>query len=514
MTPEQNLDEDILQCRAEIQRALGQDTGEAEDVLSPHAGSDKPSGVLADKPDSDEVLIEEPGSEKKEELIEDWIEEDINSKSGSFGNLSLSEDPPARETVAADKTSPDLVNPPAEEPDRPTESKKLVLPKDLDTYHKVLKTLKEQKENLSQTCNEQEKHIFDLAEQVKQLRLQYQQALQKAADLSIQIRQINEFQETSRRLRRELDQALSETEKVRRELTSLRQLHQDTIQEKNRQTEQYNSQMDRLRTLDSRREALLKELESLQKKNEDLIRTIASLNQENEQLRQEKTSLQQQVFSIQEGFSRQQMDSQKAIAVLREELAGKIDLLEQRQQELDRLTEDLRSAQARIQSLEQIHDRQPLMASEPQVYYEIETQSNTQDQPASPWFAEEPAEPSMPRFDLSDRIHSPQRLQNSGRRQPPSAGRTSPADSVRNVVRQFVAPAAPVTPAAPSAPVRKPAPPAERPPAAPAPSQAEFQRPPRRQTEDQPPLIAQIVQRDIESFCKQNQWIFIEFPSG
>lgn len=511
MSPEQNLDEDILQCRAEIQRALGQDMGREEDALPPDSGSAKPSDVLADKPDPDEVLIQEPASEKEEELIEDWIEEDINSNSGSFANLSLSEDPLARETAAADTTSTNPIHPPAEEPDPSAEPKKLFFPKDLDTYHKVLKTLKEQKENLSQTCNEQEKHILDLAEQAKQLRLQYQQALQKAADLAVQVRQLSEFQETSRRLRKELDQTLSETEKVRQELASLRQRHQETVDQKKQQSEQYNSQMDRLRTLDSQHEGLRKELESFQKKNEDLIRTIASLNQENEQLRQEKTSLRQQVFSLQEGLSRQQMESQKAVALLREELAGKTDRLEQRQQELDRLTEELRSAQARIQSLEQIPDRQPLMASEPQVYYEMEAQSNPQDQPASPWLSEESGEPSMPRFDLSDRIRSPQRLQNSGRRQPPSAGRTSPADNIRNVVRQFVAP---VVPAAPSAPVRKPAPSSEHPSAAPAPSHAEFQRPPRRQAQEQPPLIAQIVQRDIESFCKQNQWIFIEFPSG
>jgi myosin protein heavy chain len=500
MTPEQNLDEDILQCRAEIQRALRQDPVQDEKSSTIDNGSQEPSDTLPteDLPDSAEFLIRDPDPQEEEEQFEDLIEDQTDSNTGSFTDLSSEQQDPQEKNTAAERVAPETAHPSAE-------PKKLFFPKDLDQYNKILKALKDQKENLSQTCDQQEKHILDLTEQVRRLEIQSQQAEKKAADLADRVRRLSEDMETSGKLREELDQARSETDKLRRELAAIQRWHQETIKEKNQQTEQNKAQSQQMQSIETARQALQQEMDSIKKKNDDLIKTIASLNQENEHLRQEKTSLQQQVFSLQEGLSHQQMESQKAVAVLRDELAGKTDLLDQQQAQLDRITEELRSAQDRIQSLEQALSRSSPAASEIEVYFPTEAQSKPHEEPAVSWIPPEPAEPAIPRFDLSDQILSLQRRQSSGRRQPPSAGRTSPTDNVRKVVQQFVTAPSEVRDIKP--PVRQPAAPAPAP-------ETEYHCPPRRPAEERPPLIAQIVQRDIETFCKQNQWLFIEFPSG
>ncbi len=503
MTPEQNLDEDILQCRAEIQRALGQNPAEEEESSALDSRPTDPSEELLPKDqteaDTTDFLIRDPDpeeEEEEEELIGDLIAEQTNSNSGSFAASSS-----IKEDLAEKNTAP--VNNAQESAGSFAKSETLFFPRDLEYYNKILKTLKDQKENLTQTCREQEKHILNLTSQAEHLRLQYQQADERAADLEAQLQRLSQDRQTSAKLQEQLEQALSETEKLRQELAAVQRWHQETIKEKNQQIEQNKSQREQLRSLEADRQTLQNELDSLKKKNDALIKTIASLNLENEHLRQEKTSHQQQVFSLQEALSRQQMESQKTVSVLREELAAKADLLQQRQSQLDRLGEELRAAQEQQQKAEKSAGRPSETTPASEVYFP--TQADLQEELSPTWLPQEPAVPIVPRFDLSDQMLSPLRRQNSIRRQPPSAGRSSPAETIRTVVKQFVA-AHPRT--------QDVKPPAYQPSAKAPASKIEYPPAPPKQIEEQPMLIAQIVQRDIESYCKQNKWIFIEFPSG
>ena len=108
MISEQDLDEDILQCRAEIQRALGQDPIQDKNGLSEReepGGQSLETAVSQDRSEHADILMEETASGQDEELIEDWIEKDEKSNSGSFSNLNFTaENSPEEKNHLENKT--------------------------------------------------------------------------------------------------------------------------------------------------------------------------------------------------------------------------------------------------------------------------------------------------------------------------------------------------------------------------------------------------------------------------
>ena len=91
-TPEQNLDEDILQCRAEILQALGQDSGDTKaESLSKadHTAEQSDTAVAEDEP---ELIIDTPDPDQSEDTIEKWLLTEENSASDSFDAFNVSHD--------------------------------------------------------------------------------------------------------------------------------------------------------------------------------------------------------------------------------------------------------------------------------------------------------------------------------------------------------------------------------------------------------------------------------------
>lgn len=561
MTSEQNLDEDILQCRAEILQALGQEPEEGKAGASEHLPEKADAAISEDSPQPAEVQIENADTEPNEGLIEDWEFEEENANSDSFEDLLMSEedsheeeDSPEEENLPESKDSEPVTSDP-EPPAKIDPPKTPAAHGNPEQYNRILKALMMQKNNLSATCKDQEQHISELVSQVEQTGLQFQEAQQKITDLTAQINKLSEIQESSDQVKEELKKTVTETKRLQRDLADLQQRHQETLKEKNEQADslleraaecssitsnlnrtkaalaeqtqknqslmqriheleqevsQQKTQLDRLKPLEQQKEAQDQDIQSLREKIQNLHKTTEQLNQKLDLDRQEKDSLRQQVFSLEQALSRQQTDARQSITSLKEELIGKEQHLQDLQAQYDKLSEQFLESQAQMQALQQTAQSQPAVGPDPSDLLmhdqEPEPEEEREEEEAlTPQRISVQADDLVPQFDLTDQILFSQRRQNSSRRLPPSHGRTTPTENIRKVVHQFVAPS-------PEARDRS------------TPPRETFTKPPLRDTETEPadrrskdfrqPLIADIVRKDIENFCRQNQWIFIEFPSG
>ena len=546
MIPEQNLDEDILQCRAEILRSLGQDLDEEEKDSSPQeVRSSNPVDTAVTEINADLADPEESAdSRQHKELIEDWIEADgSSSNSDSFESISITagdllqqpqQDEPASREIPPESEAAESQEPPIKEAMR--EEKNTPLPAiDIEQYNRTLNLLKMQKENLSQTCKDQETHIADLTQQTEQIRMQYQQAQAKITDLSSQVSRLSEVQKISERLKAKLDEATEVTEQLHKERGVLQKQHQEILEKKAaqidsllqktaelenltkeletaktriteeavknqsllQQIEELEKQVQRHAGRLNQLEPLEAQIDSLKKELEESEKASSRFNLELEQLRQEKISLQEQVHSFEQGISKQQTDSQKAVSALQEEMIRKEQQIEHWRSQHDLLAEQLADAQEQLQ----MQTSEDITEEESPIRFHIEQELQTEQEKTKE------TEAGIPRFDLSEQILAAQRQQNSIRRQPPSGGRITPTANVKKVVEQFVTPSAEIrdhTPAV-SRPVPK---------SAPAIRPAESHRQGQWSRDEGQSPIADIVRRDIESFCRQNQWIMIEFPSG
>lgn len=524
MTPDNNLDEDILQCRAEILKALGQD------AVDRHKKTDFPredetaakTAMAAPEQgaESVEVLIDETKPARSEENIEDWLLEDANSNSDSFENHSFLEEDLQEQKSPSKEMDPEPAHPSPQPAEKNNPQQSPAGSKASDYYDRVIKALTAQKDNLTATCKDQEKHIADLVSRSEQIHRQFREARQKISDLTSRVKRLSEFQQSAVQTKEELNKTAAEIRNLRRELTVLQQRHQETLNEKNHQTDsllektalcnslqsnlnrttaelteqtdknqslmqqinelqqqvrQLKTQVDQLQPLEQQRKIQDQDIHSLQEKIRDLQKTIDCLNQELGQSRSENDSLRQQVLSLEQTLSRQQTEARAALGSLREQLNRKEKEFESLQQSV--VSSDLPPCQPQWDAEEVLVSQQ----------------------------ISEHTDEGIPQFDLSDQILAPQRQQSSGRRLPPSHGRTTPTQNVRKVVQQFVTPSQEAR---------------DRD----MPARQSFTKPPLRDTEYQPaarrskdtrqPLIADIVRKDIENFCRQNQWLFIEFPSG
>lgn len=562
-TSKEHVDEDILQCRAEILRALGQKPAEAEsdsgdsavqeesmenlsDTTSPieesegtelpieGAGSGSPGQSAA------EVKFEasqEPVEEQKtaEEKIEKAFEEpeDVDTESSdSFENLLIEEDHAEPETAAEPiRTSPSDTRSVLRDEEKP----KIARPskQEIQQYKRAIKQLKTQKENLSETCRNQEVHISALAEQMAQIQREYRQAEEKITSLNAEISRLAGLQKSQDRNRQQLEKALAESkqqhqallEEKKQQADSLRQQadkyaslvadhesiksHLEEQTEKNKSLteqvveleQQIEAQKTQLREADSIRrqqENQDREMNSLREKFEESQRTIAHLNHLLEEARREKTSLQKQIRELEQSLLRQQQEAEQDRATLQEALVGVEKQLEDLQHRYDRLSQTSAAVQAH-NAPEQEETLDPAFSQNPD-FLPSPLESEPEEKTAEP--ASFPDHKDfVPRFDLSEQILASQRQQSSERRRPPSSGRKIPAGSVHNVVRQFVSPVAEdrrreVSPG-PS----------------PQPAAKQFSCEPMTSVEFCHPVIADIVRKDIENYCRNNQWITIDFPS-
>jgi len=515
MTQENNLDEDILQCRAEILRALGKpDEDGKEDGKS--EATDKPENKNPDnsdlentvlRPEQDPVETEAPLSEQS--LTENWIDQTL-SNSGSFENISLpdKEDPINSDSAngstdfSAEKEEQENPSSPAENHPPIAEQTSLSLPKAIESLKKRLRILKKQKENLSQTCQEQEKHIARLTDEIQNLQQQLQQAQQTNADFSARIAHLQSSQELAEQLKTQLEQTQHDLEQLRGRILSLEQQNARLAEENSKLTQTFELERQHKQAYEREQTAMQEEMNILKKKNDELQQTVALLNQENEHLRQEKSSLQQQVHLLQQGIARQQTDFQKTTASLREELNTKTEQIEYWKAEYTRLSERSAFIQTEPEPQDFLPDEIPAQPEE-SAFSDSKKSAEEQLKPAEIFSRPTKTDFSIPSFNLSEQILFAQRKINGTRRQSPSNNTANFNESLRQVVRQFVS-----TPQPPSTP--KPA--VAKEPSQPTPQPKPIPAPPAQTAPES--LISEIVRRDIEEFCRNHQWVYVEFPSG
>ncbi len=496
MAPDENLDDDILQCRAEILRALGKTEENTQAKEDESADADNPDTENS-FPRSDEGLtnLAEPPSQQSAESEN----EDLNSKSGSFGETAFElfeENPSDTQPVPSDAgESPESSEKSASSS---PEAKTLFFPKNFESLQKVLHLLKEQKENLSQTCQEQEKHIGFLNEEIEHLRNELQKSQQTCSALAEENTQLKTIQKQIEQLELQFQQMEAEKKDLHRQIYSLKEENLRLLQEKTQLSEEIAAERQNRQTLENRKVSDLHEINTLQKKLEDLQKTIASLNQENESLRQHNSSLHQQIHLLEKTIGKQQTESLNTVAALREELQEKTRQLEIWKMEYDRLCEQDESEQESDSdfSLSDTQIGEPgIPATEKEISFPSE----------SPVFSEENKEDSsIPHFDLSEQILSAQRKESSARRQPPSGGTTGPKESVRKVVHQFLSSSRTDDSLA--------AVPAGEKPLHLELEPAVFSQ--KAAAADADAVLSEIVRRDIERFCRNHQGVYIEFPSG
>lgn len=500
MTQENNLDEDILQCRAEILRALGKadEDGKSETEEPANNNSDNlDSEDTVFRPEQDPAETENPLSEQYP--TENWIDQTL-SNSGSFENISFPDEEDPKNSKSADGSADSAENAEEENSSSPPENHPAVAeqtsppppPKAVESFKKRLRILKKQKENLSQTCQEQEKHIAHLTEEIQNLRRQLQEVQQANADFAARIAHLQSSQELAEQLKTQLEQTQHELEQQNARLAK----------ENRKLTQTLELERQHKQTYEREQTAMQEEMNILKKKNEELQQTLALLNQENEHLRQEKSSLQEQVHLLQQGIGRQQTDFQKTTASLREELKDKTEQLEYWKAEYTRLSEQSAFIQTESEPQDFLPDEVP---AEPEESHSSDPQKAPK---GSLKAAEIPSRKketdfSIPSFNLSEQILFAQRKVNGTRRQPPSGHTANFDESLRQVVRQFVSTVQPPSAAksAVSKELSQPTPQLKPIPAPPAQAAAES-------------LISEIVRRDIEEFCRNHQWVYVEFPSG
>ncbi|HOK66848.1 MAG TPA: hypothetical protein PK054_06820 [Anaerohalosphaeraceae bacterium] len=496
MAPDNNLDDDILQCRAEILRALGKTEGNAQAKEDESVDTDNLDTEDAfPGPDEGLTNLAEPPSQQSAESEN----EELNSKSGSFGDTAfeLFEENPS-DTPPVPSDAGDSPESSEKSASSGPEAKTLFFPKDFESLQKILHLLKEQKENLSQTCQEQEKHIAFLTEELEQLREKLQESQQTCSALGEENIHLKTIQKQTEQLTLRIQQMEGEIKELHQQISALKEENLRLLQEKTQLSEAIAAERQNRQTIENRQAANLQEINALLKKLDDLQITIASLNQENESLRQQNSSLHQQIHLLEQTIGKQQTESLNTIAALREELQDKSRQIETWKMEYDRLCEQIESERESDAdfSASDTHTGESVFSTK-----EKETDSSVE----SAVFSEEDNEDfSIPHFDLSEQILSVQRKESSARRQPPSGGTAVPNESIRKVVHQFISTSQTDDSSCPAA--------AEENSFRSALEPVSFSR--KAAAADADAVLSEIVRRDIERFCRNHQGVYIEFPSG
>ena len=361
--------------------------------------------------------------------------------------------------------------------------------------------------------------------------------------------QLSEEQNKSRKLETELQAAISGKEKSQNELADLQQRYERTLKEKNtqvdsllhkaadlesitkdlhetkkqlqvqeknnrsnllhiddlkQQIQQHLDQLDQLQQLKKQKEIKEQEIFTLKKQVEDVTNAMNQLGRDHKQMYQENSSLQHKVHTLEQSLSRQQMDSRQTIAELKEELKNKENQLTHWRTEYVRISDQFVNTDAQMENTEWGTNKTKLQ-SQDIIDSLVFSSIQNQQEPEEANFISVNTTDVLPRFDLSDQTLSPQRQQNSSRRLPPSTSQKSSDKHIRNVVQQFITKSSPIqdriVQTDRSSSIRSTQPSKEK--AYQALPSENFQQ----------PLIADIVRRDIEDFCRQNQMVFVEFPS-
>lgn len=500
MTADNNLDQDILECRAEILQALGKTTEEKNDGKDEASDCPNP-GDLDREQHLSQNIAESPKADSPEFPVDEWLD-DSSSKEDSLNGTSffdpeISEE--GKDIVPAEQTensNPIRGTSSLETEPAHSEPKTLIDPKDLKSFEKIVHTLKEQKKNLSQTCQEQEKHIAQLTEELHHLRQELSTVQQTHSELSSQTAQLRTFQEEAVQLQARLERSQEEMKHLEQRIHLLEQENRHLLEQTKKMTEELAFEQQNRQAYNREMAARQEEINTLKKQNEDLQTRVAQLNQETHRLREEKSSLYEQVHLLEQGIARQQTDFQQTTISLREDLQAKTEQVEYWKAAYQRLNESV-SCESEAPELE--CQSAPSAFAAPN---ELEPTDKTTQVPL-----EEKTEEdfSIPDFDLSVQILSSQRRQSGARRQGPPDHSPNPNNSVRNVVRQFIS-NGPIL--ASHKPVRT-----EKI------SSPDFQS--NRPFVEEPnshlvceSLISEIVRRDIEQFCRNHQSVYVEFPFG
>jgi len=228
MTSEHNLDEDILQCRAEISQSLNLDSVDEQTTI----------------PEEDHALRDADPLDSIDDSIFD-------------------EDPLGEA----------LVDQPSSPTDQENIKKTLVFPRDIEEVKKILNSLKTQKDNLTRTCLDQQQHLADLQKQVEDEGTKYLHAKQKIAELTNELNQHSDMEEKSEKTSQELKAARSSMNQLRSEISTLQQQLEETLRDKNETIESLQKQVQSLETGISRQQSeaqqIISELrESLAQKEE------------------------------------------------------------------------------------------------------------------------------------------------------------------------------------------------------------------------------------------------------
>jgi myosin heavy subunit len=497
MTPDPNLDEDILQCREEILQALNQNA----EKVNLGADRDNTNSSESDKTDTEESLLpqgEEELAGTKAPLLEDLSnneEDTLPSESTGLGDPLDPSEQPFQDSSSF--PSPEKSSVPPEDSASAPQRNTSASPVNLDTLQKNLHLLTIQKENLSQTCQEQEKHIAVLTQELEQLRRTLEESEKTRTALASENERLKLLQDQADQLNIRIEQIEAERKELNRQLSIL---NEEVIRLQKEKTQQQDETAEARRlqqSLETRQAVLEEEIRSLQKTVEALRNTVALLNQENEQLRQQNSSLEQQVRRLEEEMAGQETEFLKTASALREELRDKNEQIETWKLEYNHLYEQITSeengdeASWSAEASETPSDDFSGKEKEPRA---AEKGAEDLDAKTDPDFF-------IPRFDLSAQMLAAQRKESSARRQPPTSGRISPGESVRKVVHQFVG-AAQTEPS----------------PAQESPEKSDWPKTedPSNQSRDaaeMDAILSEIIRRDIEQFCRNHPGVYIEFPS-
>ncbi len=488
MIPEDNLDEDILQCRAEILRALRKEEKEKEEPES----IDPDTPLIASQPDHTEPDASEnqnPGIKPESDLMaeSDAISGDILHETSS-------------ESYALSDTAERMGSPETPLTNTSTNTENPSLTQEVETLKKTLRLLREQKENLSQTCQEQENHIRQLTEEIDRLQKTLQQTQETCSVLTEENSRFKTLQQETEHFKSRLEQAQDQIENLNLLLSALKEENEHLRKEKIQISDRLAAEQQIRQSLQNREMSLQEEINSLQDKTEALQKTVDAFHQEIEHLRQQNASLERQIQRLEQNLLTQQAVSLKTEAALREGLEKKTKEAENWKTKYERVCEQLASEQEDFDAAISEADIQ----TNSSVFEAEETKADSSPKPQEAALEEDKKDFAIPRFDLSEQILSAQRRESSARRQPPTSSRIDPNKSVRSVVHQFLS-----TPPAEKADKSAPRPQPLHPVFEPAGSAVRTTRPANGDS-----LIAEIVRRDIEQFCRNHPGVYIEFPCG